>query len=368
MAGLSRSLEHVRDRYDVIVVGSGYGGGVAASRLVARRQSGRGTGARSRGRHRRIPQPLPRLKNEMQVTGKRLRTGPTRPLRRAARRRHARARRLRARRRIAHQRRRGAAPRRARLRRSIAGPARSPRTDFSMRAFAAPTRWLRPQRDPRAGGLSKYKALEAAGSALGYDTVAPTVAVSFDPNVNPPASSSRPARAAATAARAATSAPRTPSRSPICRTPCATARSCSRTPACARRQGCRRRLGGARASASMRNGGVAADLVLRAPMVVLAAGTLGSTEILLRSRANGLPLSDRIGAALLRQRRHHRLRLWRERAGQRRRRRLSGQDRGRGSRRLPSPGSSRSTTRRTSPTSCACRKACCRRRWRRCCR
>jgi cholesterol oxidase len=30
MAGLSRSLEFVRDRYDVIVVGSGYGGGVAA--------------------------------------------------------------------------------------------------------------------------------------------------------------------------------------------------------------------------------------------------------------------------------------------------------------------------------------------------
>src|SRR5207248_10110845 len=32
-----------------------------------------------------------------------------------------------------------------------------------------------------------------------------------------------------------------------------------------------------------------------AGIVVLAAGTLGSTEILLRSRAAGLPLSDRLG-------------------------------------------------------------------------
>ena len=32
-----------------------------------------------------------------------------------------------------------------------------------------------------------------------------------------------------------------------------------------------------------------------APIVVLGAGTLGSTEILLRSRAQGLPLSDRLG-------------------------------------------------------------------------
>ncbi len=31
-------------------------------------------------------------------------------------------------------------------------------------------------------------------------------------------------------------------------------------------------------------------------MVILAAGTLGSTEILLRSRAQGLSLSDRVGA------------------------------------------------------------------------
>ena len=41
--------------------------------------------------------------------------------------------------------------------------------------------------------------------------------------------------------------------------------------------------------------GVAREGELSADIVVLAAGTLGSTEILLRSRERGLPLSDRLG-------------------------------------------------------------------------
>lgn len=39
----------------------------------------------------------------------------------------------------------------------------------------------------------------------------------------------------------------------------------------------------------------APDLFVSADMVMLGAGTLGSTEILLRSKANGLPLSDAVG-------------------------------------------------------------------------
>jgi cholesterol oxidase len=42
----------------------------------------------------------------------------------------------------------------------------------------------------------------------------------------------------------------------------------------------------------------APPLFLSADVVVLAAGTLGSTEILLRSAANGLPLSNRLGTRL----------------------------------------------------------------------
>ena len=39
----------------------------------------------------------------------------------------------------------------------------------------------------------------------------------------------------------------------------------------------------------------APTMVVSADILVLAAGTLGSTEILLRSKANGLALSDRLG-------------------------------------------------------------------------
>src|SRR5690606_5869397 len=42
-------------------------------------------------------------------------------------------------------------------------------------------------------------------------------------------------------------------------------------------------------------GAADAERMLSAPVVVLGAGTLGTTEILLRSRANGLALSDRVG-------------------------------------------------------------------------
>ena len=39
----------------------------------------------------------------------------------------------------------------------------------------------------------------------------------------------------------------------------------------------------------------APDLFVTADIVMLGAGTLGSTEILLRSKAQGLPLSDAVG-------------------------------------------------------------------------
>ena len=71
MAGLSRSLDRIKDRYDVIVVGSGYGGGVAASRLA---RAGKRVAVLERGREvltGGFPSRFPDLKNELQVTGKR---------------------------------------------------------------------------------------------------------------------------------------------------------------------------------------------------------------------------------------------------------------------------------------------------------
>src|ERR1700676_2275374 len=77
MTGLSRSLDRIKDRYDVIVVGSGYGGGVAASRLA---RAGKRVAVLERGREvltGGFPSRFPDLKNELQVTGKRVQTGPS---------------------------------------------------------------------------------------------------------------------------------------------------------------------------------------------------------------------------------------------------------------------------------------------------
>ncbi len=67
---------------------------------------------------------------------------------------------------------------------------------------------------------------------------------------------------------------------------------------------------------------------ITADIVVLAAGTLGSTEILLRSRAEGLALSDWLGSRFTVERRRHRARLQQRRAGQRHRRRPAAQSAG----------------------------------------
>ncbi len=106
-----------------------------------------------------------------------------------------------------------------------------------------------------------------------------------------PAWRSPPAPIAATAAGAATSAPRTRWRSPICPMRRGTEPRSSRMPRCATWP---RRPTAAGASTSI--GWTAPGTgVVAADMVVLAAGTLGSTEILLRSREHGLAVSDRLG-------------------------------------------------------------------------
>jgi cholesterol oxidase len=75
MSRLSLPISALKSRYDVIVVGSGYGGGVTASRLS---RAGKRVAVLERGREiatGAFPQKFGELKGEFQVTGKSFRTG-----------------------------------------------------------------------------------------------------------------------------------------------------------------------------------------------------------------------------------------------------------------------------------------------------
>jgi len=72
---LAKPLEDIRPRYDVVIVGSGYGGGVAASRLA---RAGRSVCLLERGREftaGHFGNGLRHTFRELQLTGRRLRRG-----------------------------------------------------------------------------------------------------------------------------------------------------------------------------------------------------------------------------------------------------------------------------------------------------
>ncbi len=295
MAGLSRSLDRIKDRYDVIVVGSGYGGGVAASRLA---RAGKRVAVLERGREvltGSFPSRFPDLKNDLQVTGKRLRTGSSSALFdvRLGEDMHVlvgcglgggsliNA---------------GVALRPdARVFADEVWPGQILQDGLLEEGFRRAERWLRPRSDPRAGTLTKFKALQRAGEGLGYAPIAPTVTVSFEGGINA-AGVDQPA---CTRCGDCCGGCNVGAKNSVALTYLVDA---------ARRGAELFTHAGVRHVAKAKDGmwrvhvrrldakGAAAqDIVLSAPVVVLGAGTLGSTEILLRSRANGLALSDRVG-------------------------------------------------------------------------
>jgi cholesterol oxidase len=295
MAGLSRSLEYVRDRYDVIVVGSGYGGGVAASRLS---RAGKSVAVLERGREvltGSFPSRFPDLKNEMQVTGKRLRTGPTSALFdvRLGEDMHVLV---------------GCGLGGGSLINAGVALRPDPRVFADERwpgqitqdglldeGFCRAKLWLNPQSDPRAGGYTKYKTLEAAGAALGYDIVAPPITVSFDPNVNV-AGIEQPG---CTRCGDCCSGCNVGAKNSVALTylPDAVHHGAELYTHASVRHLAKSADGDWEVHVRRldANGSASPDMVLRAAVVVLGAGTLGTAEILLRSRAMGLPLSDRVG-------------------------------------------------------------------------
>jgi cholesterol oxidase len=297
MTRLARSLDHARARYDVIIVGSGYGGGVSAMRLA---RAGTRVAVIERGREvatGEFPSRFPDMRHEMRVTGGRMAMGSETGLYdvRIGEDMHVLVGRGLGGGSLVNA---GVALRPdARVFADPVWPGQIRQDGLLDAGYARARRWLRPARDPQAATLTKYRALEAASAALGTPPVAPEIVVGFTDTVNP-AGIAQPA--------------------------------CTRCGDCC--AGCN--VGAKNTVAltylpeAVRHGaeifthgrvlhaepapeggwrvciervdtpgpGYDKQLTLAADMVILAAGTLGSTEILLRSREKGLALSDRLGS------------------------------------------------------------------------
>lgn len=297
MARLARSLDQIQARYDVIVVGSGYGGGVAASRLA---RAGKRVCVLERGREiltGEFPARFPEMRGDMQVTSKRTSFGPATGLFdvRLGDDMHVvvacglgggsliNA---------------GVALRPdPRVFADDVWPGQIRQDGLIEEGYARASRWLRPAHHPRASEMGKFQALASAAAKLGQRAVNPPVAVSFAEGVN----AAGIAQPGCTLCGDCCAGCNVGAKNTVALTylPDAVRNGAEvfthlrvahvvRASSGSGWQVTADRLDGAR--------GVPENMVVEAPVVILAGGTLGSTEILLRSRERGLALSDRAGA------------------------------------------------------------------------
>jgi cholesterol oxidase len=289
---LSSPQSSIRSAYDVVVVGSGYGGGVAASRLS---RAGQNVCVIEKGKEfltGEFPSRLPELRRELQVHGGKMRSGSRTGL---------------------FDFRLGtdihvlvgcglgggslinagvALKPDARVFGDRAWPEEIREDGLLALGFERASAMLRPARYSKASDLVKYRALEAASSSLGKGPVAAPVVVSFDEVVNP----AGVAQPACTLCGDCCSGCNVGAKNTVAMTylPDARAHGAELFTELAvshiEKRGDAWRVHFAPSDAKDGSAGH-----VDAKTVVLAAGTLGSTEILLRSRERGLALSDRIG-------------------------------------------------------------------------
>ena len=295
MTRLAKSPDQLQRHYDVIIVGSGYGGSVSASRLA---RAGKRVAVLERGREfvtGEFPSRFPDMRNEMRVTGQRMSLGSRTGLFdvRLGEDMHVlvgcglgggslvNA---------------GVALRPdQRVFSDPAWPGQIIQDGVLEEGYRRARTWLAPTADPEAALQTKFKSLEQAADGLGGRVVAPEIVVGHEDRVSA-GGIAQPA--------------------------------CTRCGDCC--GGCN--VGAKNTTAltylpdAVRHGAelfthtkvshvektaagwsTVVDLVdattddgrsnvtLTSDMVILAAGTLGSTEILLRSREKGLTVSGRLG-------------------------------------------------------------------------
>src|SRR6185295_10327580 len=158
-------------------------------------------------------------------------------------------------------------------------------------------RWVRPARDPQAAGRSKFQALQHASAALGQEPVHAPVVVGFEATINP----AGVAQPACTHCGDCCGGCNVGAKNTVALTylPDAARHGADIFTHAKVRYVAKAPEGGWQVHFDRQDGAggnsTAASGTVMADMVVLAAGTLGSTEILLRSRERGLAVSDRLG-------------------------------------------------------------------------
>jgi len=296
MTRLARSLDRLQPHYDVVVVGSGYGGGVAASRLA---RAGKRVAVLERGREfvtGEFPARFPDLRADVQLTGKRMRLGSPTGLYdvRFGEDMHVLV---------------GCGLGGGSLINAGVALRPDPRVfhddvwpqviqdGLLDEGYARAARWVRPAHDPAAERRTKFQALRNASAALGRDPVKAPVVVSFEATINP----AGVAQPACTHCGDCCGGCNVGAKNTVALTylPDAARHGAEIFTHVTVRRVAKRPEGGWHIHFERHDRpsphGAETSGRLTADMVVLAAGTLGSTEILLRSREHGLALSDRLG-------------------------------------------------------------------------